>query len=45
MCRLVHPNIVRTYGSVSGPPLCIVMEALTCSLGDLFTPPRRAAAS
>ncbi len=39
-CRLVHPNIVRTYGSVSGPPLCIVMEAPTCSLGDLFTPDR-----
>ena len=39
-CRLVYPNIVRTYGSVSGPPLCIVMEALTCSLGDLFTPDR-----
>ena len=37
-CRLVYPNIERTYGSVSGPPLCLVMEALTCSLGDPFTP-------
>ncbi len=37
-CRLVHPNIVRTYGSVAGPPLCLVMETLTCSLGDLIVP-------
>ena len=37
-CRLVHPNIVRTYGSVAGPPRCLVMELLTCSLGDLFVP-------
>ncbi len=37
-CRLVHPNIIRTYGSVAGPPRCLVLELLTCSLGDLFVP-------
>jgi hypothetical protein len=36
--RLVHPNIVRTYGCVSGPPRCLVLEALSCSLADLTGP-------
>ena len=36
--RLAHPHIVRTYGSVPGPPRCLVIELLTCSLADLFTP-------
>jgi serine/threonine protein kinase len=35
--RIVHPHIVRTYGSVPGPPRCLVMEPLVCSLADLLT--------
>ena len=33
---LAHRNIVRTFGTIPGPPRCLVMEALLASLGDVL---------
>ena len=35
---LAHRNIVRTFGTIPGPPRCLIMEALLASLGDVLVP-------